>query len=76
MRSRRPNTESGIRIPDHLTPFALLDLLGKEDEANGFVPERRAQLRETMASIEQHYFANGNNAASLDLRRIAEEWVR
>jgi hypothetical protein len=65
-----------LAIPENLTPFALLDLLGKVERNNGFAPDRKSQLRQTIEDVEHRYFAtDANNAAAPDLRRIAEEWV-
>jgi hypothetical protein len=75
-RSHKPADETGLRIPSNLTPFGLLELLQKVERNYGFPPDRQARLREAMATVEQHYFANGDGAKPLDLRRIAEEWVR
>jgi uncharacterized protein (DUF2267 family) len=75
---RRPKASQStdLAIPEKLTPFTLLSLLEKVEQKNGFGPDRQMQLRETIKKVETHYFSTSANGERLDLRRIAEEWVR
>jgi hypothetical protein len=76
MRPKEAVNDGHLAIPEDLTPFALLDLLGKVERKNGFAPDRQAQLRQTIQDVEHRYFAaDANGTANPDLRRIAEEWV-
>jgi hypothetical protein len=75
LRTPKSQQRASMDIPEKLTPFNLLSLLEKVEQANGFSADRQAKLRETIQHVERHYFANGVNGEILDLRRIAEEWV-
>ncbi len=75
LRAKPAVVDNRLTIPSNLTPFALLDLLGKVERHNGFAADRKAQLRQAIQGVERHYFAVDVAGNGPDLRRIAEEWV-
>jgi len=75
VKRRRPKSETGLAIPEPLTPFSLIGFLQRVEQVNGLSPDRTAQLRQTIREVESHYFADTPNGQAPDLRRIAETWA-
>jgi hypothetical protein len=76
LRRRRAAPDTGLAIPDPLTPFSLIGFLERVEKVNGLSPDRSAALRSTIRDVERHYFAESKNGDAPDLRRIAESWAR
>ncbi|MEZ5964521.1 MAG: hypothetical protein R3F56_11795 [Planctomycetota bacterium] len=76
-RRRRPQATvvGPFQVPDPATPFAVLEVLRAIERRDGFASDAQRELHETIRSIEQSYFAQGEGSA-VDLRRVAEDWVR
>jgi hypothetical protein len=72
---RRRPTDSGAVLPEHLTPFTVLDFLTRVRGSQRLSEPQRQELQRAILEIEEHYFAAQANGKSLDLRPIAEKWV-
>ncbi len=71
----RPKAESGLSIPDKLTPFTAIGFLREIERANGFDSVRRQQLRGSIDQLERRFFRESGEDPA-DLRAIVEEWAR
>ncbi len=75
---RRDPTQvvSGWKLPEQLTPFTVLGLL-REIEASRRLPDARLdELRQAIRSVERQFFAESSDVSDVDLRRVAEEWLK
>jgi hypothetical protein len=75
LRKRKPAAVSRFTLPDRLTPFTVLGLLQQIRENNGLAEGQRKELKQSIALLERHYFADEANGA-VDLKALAEDWVR
>ena len=64
-----------LRMPQQLTPFAVLALLQKIASRNELIEEHRQQLEGDMRRIEACHFGRGSDD-QLDLGEIADQWLR
>ncbi|MEM9380774.1 MAG: hypothetical protein AAGB93_12550 [Planctomycetota bacterium] len=67
-------TVEGFRIPDEITPFSVLGLLGEVRRANHMDLGVQRELDEAVLRIERHYFGE-DPEGDLDLTSIARRWV-
>ncbi|MDG2124548.1 MAG: hypothetical protein P8J87_12660, partial [Verrucomicrobiales bacterium] len=65
-------------VPEEVTPFTVVALLRRIGaESNGNLGDAgRAQLDEAIAGVEASYFAEKASGDGVELRKIAEDWVR
>jgi hypothetical protein len=73
LRSRRRQT--GSVVPENLTPFTVLEFLGRALSSDKLSEPDRKELERCIATLETHYFAADSNGERPDLRRIAERWM-
>ncbi len=77
---RRPAVAAAtqaVHLPERITPFTVLGLLGEIQEAPGIGDPQREQLTATIQRIERYYFgeAKVGEGEAPDLGQIAAEWV-
>lgn len=78
-RRRRQVVTGPFQVPEPATPFAVLQVLRAIERRNGFATDAQRELSDTIRRIEESYFApamHGADRAAVDLRRVAEDWVR
>jgi hypothetical protein len=73
LRSRRRQT--GSVLPENLTPFTVLEFLGRARGNDKLSEPDRKELEHCIATLETHFFAADSNGERPDLRRIAERWM-
>jgi len=74
-RGRRPAPATALGLPEPLTPFSLIDWLRELQATHAWAEPKRGELRDAIALIEHHYFAESSNGR-VDLRQVAEQWAR
>ncbi|MCB1096958.1 MAG: hypothetical protein KDN22_15390 [Verrucomicrobiae bacterium] len=67
---------TGYRIPDEITPFSIVTLLRRIHSDAKLSDNDRSELGQSIAELERHFFNRGSDAASPDLKAIAENWIR
>jgi hypothetical protein len=73
---RRPRKTVGVQLPDRLTPFTVTVLLRRIRQNGGLGATDREALDRAAADLERHVFADANGSTEIDLRALAEDWVR
>jgi hypothetical protein len=68
-------TTTGSALPDHLTPFTVLDFLTRVRVSKRLSEQQRQELNRSIVDIEQHYFAASTNGKQMELRPLAEKWL-
>lgn len=72
---RRPApTRPRFELPSDITPFTVLQLLGRLQHEDGLRPEQKAELAESITTIQRRYFA-AQEAPDVNLRQLAEKWL-
>ena len=67
---------TGLRMPDEVTPFTVLNLLGEVRSSPKMTDPARRDLDAAVVSIETHYFGEAQGGPAPDLQAIAQDWVR
>ena len=67
---------TGLRVPDDVTPFTVLNLLNEVRSSPKIGDPDRRDLDAAMVSIETHYFGEAQSGTAPDLRSIAQDWVK
>ena len=62
-------------MPELVTPFSVLGLLREIQHNNGLPAPQMQELAGSIERIERHYFAE-SDGESIDLRQVAETWIR
>lgn len=73
---RRGPAEAKWKLPEPLTPFTAIALLERIEKDGGLSESRRQELTRAIRGVERHYFAQANGDKGVDLKTIAEGWVR
>jgi hypothetical protein len=75
--ARRPATIDAdeLKLPDNLTPFNVIGLLRRIEQTNGFNEAQKIELGRSIDRLERHFFSGDANG-ELDLKEIAESWLR
>jgi hypothetical protein len=76
LRRRRPRTIVRMKLPEKLTPFTVTMLLRRIQQNNGLNASEREALDRAIADLEARFFADRKGIAEIDLRTLAEDWVR
>ncbi len=76
LRRRRPRATVGVKLPEKLTPFTVTMLLRRIQQSDGVNTADKAALDQAIADLEARFFADRNGSGELDLRALAEDWVR
>ncbi len=63
-----------FQLPEPLTPFTVIGLLRNIQSNNGLDDSGRRELQESIADLEQAYFA-AEGRAHADLEQLARHWV-
>lgn len=66
----------GLRVPEDVTPFTVLNLLQEVRTSPRIGDAERRDLDAAVIRIETHYFGESQNGDAPDLRTIAQDWVR
>jgi hypothetical protein len=73
---RRPQAAAGMQLPQTLTPFTITMLLRHIQQNGSLAPTDKAALDQTIADLERRFFAEVNGDGEINLRALAEDWVR
>jgi hypothetical protein len=76
VRRRRPGGTAGMPLPETLTPFTVTVLLRRIQQAGNLSPADREGLDGAIDELERRFFAGVNGGGEINLRTLAEEWVR
>lgn len=67
---------TGLRLPERITPFTVLGLLQQLQHDPALDAAGRAELADTIAQLEAHFFSEERNGtAAPDLRSVAQNWL-
>jgi tetratricopeptide (TPR) repeat protein/uncharacterized membrane protein YqjE len=75
-RLRKPGQESKVVVPQELSPFAAISLLQDIHANNGLSEKKKAELKQAIDRLEQHYFGEHPNRESPDLNSEVTKWTR
>jgi hypothetical protein len=64
-----------FEMPKLVTPFSVLGLLREIQHNNGFSAPQTQELAGSIELIERHFFTE-SDGDSIDLRQVAETWIR
>jgi hypothetical protein len=64
------------KLPEPLTPFTVLGFLRRLDAEAPLAQTQRMELQDSVRLLERHYFAAEGNGSGVDLKGIAEGWLR
>ncbi|MBL8727442.1 MAG: hypothetical protein JNM25_03355 [Planctomycetes bacterium] len=70
-----PTAAPLLRMPAHVTPFTVLEVLYRAETHGRFDDATRQQLRSTIERIEACHFGRAEDP-TLDLEATAAEWIR
>jgi hypothetical protein len=74
---RRPGRAAVVmHLPDTITPFTVTALLQRIGQTGNLSPAEREQLTAALGELERCYFAGTARNGAMDLKTLAEEWVR
>jgi hypothetical protein len=74
-RRQRRTATTRFQVPDQVDAFTVLRLLEDIHRHDGLDSDARRELDATIARVERSYFAE-HGTDSMDLRELAETWVR
>src|SRR5262249_44043424 len=73
---RRPRAAAGVELPEKLTPFTVTVLLRRIRLAGSLSPADGEALDREIENLEHRFFADGKGNGEINLRTLAEDWVR
>jgi hypothetical protein len=73
---RQPRAAAGMQLPHTLTPFTVTVLLRRIQQNGSLAPAEKVALDQTIADLERRFFAEVNGDGEINLRALAEDWVR
>ncbi len=73
---RRSGAKESMPLPDKLTPFTVTVLLRRIKQTGNLSPADREALDGAINELERCYFANSHGNGEINLRTLAEDWVR
>jgi hypothetical protein len=76
LRNRRPADTGRWKLPQPLTAFTAIALLERIHKEGGLSEPQRGDLLASIRRLERHYFAATNGDPEVNLKEVAEGWVR
>ena len=73
---RRPQKTAGMQLPQTITPFTVLALLRRIQQTGNLGSDDKTALDHAMADLESRFFAEATSNGEINLRTLAEDWVR
>lgn len=74
--SETETVATGLRVPDDVTPFTVLNLLNEVRSSPKIGDPDRKEIDSAVIRIEDYYFGAGQDGAAPDLASIAQAWVK
>lgn len=77
-RSKRPLDVRGslFSVPGEITPLSVIGLLQRIKQSGRLSASASEELDQTLAKMQQHYYAEKNDAQQPDLAVAAREWIQ
>jgi hypothetical protein len=73
---RRPRADAGVNLPQNLSPFTVIGLLRHIDRNKKLTEAQQQELSQSLELLQRHYFADSGGNGEVDLKAMAEKWLR
>jgi hypothetical protein len=73
---RRPQAAARMQLPQTLTPFTVTMLLRRIQQNGSLGSADKVALDQTILDLEHRYFAEHDGNGEINLRALAEDWLR